>query len=429
MIKKFYKLSKEKLFPVCRSLTGDGNRQTLNLIKKQFPKLKIISFNSGSNVFDWKIPSEWKVKKAYVQDKYGKNIIDFKNNNLHLVGYSIPFKKTINKKKLLQRLHSLPSQKKAIPYITSYYKKYWGFCINHIQKINIEKRYKTNDKFKINIDTNFNRNGKLLIGELIIPGKSKQEILLSTYMCHPSMANDNLSGIIVMCGLIDYFKKFKHLNKTLRFVFLPETIGSIAYINKNLQKLKKNVVGGYNLTCIGDEKKHSYMLSKFKNTPADISLLEAYKKLKIKAKKFPFTERGSDERQYNSPGVNIPMASIFRSKYGTFPEYHTSLDNFNFVTFKGVNGGFMVVKNALINLLNKIIPKNKFLCEPQLSKRGLYSTLSIKRVKDKGRKLTDFLQYADGRSDLNSISKSAKLKKKEAKNLFRILKKHNLVEG
>ena len=158
-------------------------------------------------------------------------------------------------------------------------------------------------------------------------------------------------------------------------------------------------------------------------------MLEAYKKLKIKAKKFPFTERGSDERQYNSPGVNIPMASIFRSKYGTFPEYHTSLDNFNFVTVKGVSGGFMVVKNALINLLNKIIPKNKFLCEPQLSKRGLYSTLSKKRVKDKGRKLTDFLQYADGRSDLNSISKSAKLKKKEAKNLFRTLKKHNLVEG
>ena len=196
------------------------------------------------------------------------------------------------------------------------------------------------------------------------------------------MANNELSGPMVSMALINHFKK-KKLDKTLRFLFIPETIGSITYISKNLKFLKSNVIGGYNLSCIGDEKSHSCMLTKYENTISDYSLLEAYKKLKIKFTKHSFLKRGSDERQFNSPGVDLPIASIFRTKYGEYYEYHTSLDNFNLVTAKGLNGGFRVVKKSIEILLKKIIPKALILCEPQMGKRGLYPTLSSVNLKNK----------------------------------------------
>ena len=190
------------------------------------------------------------------------------------------------------------------------------------------------------IKSSLNSNGYLNYGELVIKGQSKQEILISTYICHPSMANNELSGPIVSMSLINYFKKIKNLSKTIRFIFIPETIGSITYISKNLYDLKSNLIGGYNLSCIGDERQHSCLLSKYENSPSDKALIEAYKKLRIKYKKYSFLERGSDERQFNSPGIDLPITSIFRSKYGEYPEYHTSLDNFSLVTIKGVKDGF-----------------------------------------------------------------------------------------
>ena len=232
-------------------------------------------------------------------------------------------------------------------------------------------------------------------GELVLQGKSKQEILVSTYICHPSMANNELSGPIVSMCLIDYFKKQKNLSKTIRFIFIPETIGSIGYIEKNLTHLKKNVVGGYNLSCIGDERQHSCMFTKYNNTTSDRALVEAYKKLKIKYKIYSFLKRGSDERQYNSPGVDLPIASIFRSKYGEYSEYHTSLDDFSLVTKKGIYGGFSVAKEAIKILLNKEIPKAKYLCEPQMGKRGLYSNLSIK-----GNRKASIQSMVDSNKDL-----------------------------
>ena len=185
----------------------------------------------GKKVFDWKIPNEWNVKEAYIIDKFNEKIIDLKNNNLHLVGYSEPINKILNKKKLLPYLHSLPNQPSAIPYVTSYYRKNWGFCITENQK-KIKKKYSSNDKFRIFINSSFNKNGNLNYGELVLKGKSKQEILISTYICHPSMANDELSGTIVSLSLIKYFQNFKNLSKTLRFIFIPETIGSIAFCIK-----------------------------------------------------------------------------------------------------------------------------------------------------------------------------------------------------
>ena len=426
-IKKYYKLAKNDLFPICRSLTGRGIQKTLKIIKNEFPNLKIYKIPSGTKVFDWNVPSEWNVTDAYVLDKKNKKIINFKLNNLHLIGYSIPVNKTLNKTQLFRHIYSLPKQPKAIPYITSYYKKYWGFCITHNEKKKFDKAYKKYDKFKVIIKSNLNHNGNLNYGELILPGKSKQEILISTYICHPSMANNELSGPIVSMSLIKYFKNIKKLDKTIRFIFIPETIGSITYLSKNLNNLKSNVIGGFNLSCLGDERQHSCMLSKYADSPSDRALLEAYKKLKIKFKLYSFLKRGSDERQYNSPGIDLPITSIFRSKYGEYPEYHTSLDNFNLVTFKGIKGGFRVARKALEILLKKIIPKNKILCEPQMGKRGLYPNLSTKSKSKKSENPMDFLQYADGKNDLEIISKKIKINLRVAKKIYILLKKNNLV--
>tara|TARA_Y100000590_G_scaffold61219_1_gene65393 strand:- start:3203 stop:4492 length:1290 start_codon:yes stop_codon:yes gene_type:complete len=426
-VKKYYYIGKQKLYPICRSITGNGVRKTLKIIKKEFPKLKIHSVPSGSKVFDWNIPPEWNIRDAYILDRDNKKIVDFKNNNLHLVGYSIPVNKFFSKKELFNHIHTLPKQPKAIPYITSYYKKYWGFCISHTEKLQFEKKYKNSDKFKVVINSNLNSKGKLNYGELILKGKSKQEILISTYVCHPSMANDNLSGSIVSMCLINYFSKLRNLEKTIRFIFIPETIGAITFLNKNLPYLKKNVIGGFNLSCVGDEKQHSCMFSKYENTPSDSAIVEAYNKLRIKFKRYSFLERGSDERQYNSPGIDLPIATIFRTKFGKQPEYHTSLDDFNYVTEKGINGAFNVAKEA-INILNKkIIPKNKILCEPQMGKRSLRSTLSTKGIRKLSMDYMNFLQYADGKIDLRKISERIKLSYKNTFKIYNILTKYRLI--
>jgi len=426
-INKYYNIAKTKLFPITRSLTGNGVKKTLKIIQEELPKLKIKKFKSGTKVFDWNIPEEWNVTDAYVIDKYNNRIIDFKKNNLHLVGYSIPIKKNITKKELFKNLYFLKNQPKAIPYITSYYKRRWGFCISYNEYKILDKRYSLNDKFKVVINSNLNKKGNLNYGELILKGKSKKEILISTYICHPSMANNELSGPIVSMGLINYFKN-KKLNKTLRFVFIPETIGSISYLSKNLKYLKENVIGGYNLSCIGDERQHSCMFSKYQNSPSDEAVIEAYKLLKIKNYKvYPFLKRGSDERQYNSPGIDLKISSIFRTKYGEYPEYHTSLDNFNLVTLKGCVGGFNVARKSIEILLERIYPKCKIMCEPQMGKRGLYPTLSTKNENKLTRSYMDFLQYADGTNSLEKISNLIKLDLNSVKKIYSILLKNNLI--
>ena len=424
IIKKFLDLAKKDLFPLNRSLTGMGTLKTLNIIKKNFNSFKIKYIKSGEKVYDWRIPKQWEITSAYVIDKFGRKIIDFSKNNLHLVGYSKPIKKKIILKKLLSHLHSIPKQPSAIPYITSYYKKYWGFCINHNQKRKILNTYKLNDTFLININSSFKKNGRLNYGELVIKGKSSQEILISTYVCHPSMANNELSGPIVAMSLIEYFRKKKN-NKTLRFIFIPETIGSIGYISKNFKYLRENVCGGYVLSCIGDNRNHSCILSKYENSPSDKSLIEAYKKNNIKYKKYSFLHRGSDERQFNSPGIDLPISSIFRTKYGEYPEYHTSLDNFErVVNLRGLKGGFDIAKDAIKNLQKKIIPKNLILCEPQLGKRGLYPTISKKNNNkfNVSQEILDFLQYSDGKNDLYDISKLINLNYKKTLKICKMLK-------
>ena len=422
-MRKIFNLGK-KLFPICRSLTGNGVRKTLRLIKEFEPLLKIKSIKSGKKVYDWKIPDEWNVFDAYVLDHQNEKIIDFNKNNLHLIGYSEPINKKISKKELISRLYSLPKQPTAIPYITSYYKKYWGFCVSENEKKKILKKLKNIDENKkllfAKIDTTFKKKGKLNYGEIYIPGISKKEIFLSTYVCHPSMANNELSGPLVSIALAKYFKRKKNYY-SIRFIFIPETIGSISYIEKNLKRLKKNVIGGYNLTCLGDDFNYSFLPSKYKDTLSDKAARQAFKKLKIKYKEYSFLERGSDERQYNSPGIDLPIASIMRSKYGTYKEYHTSLDNFEFVSIEGLRGGCKILKEAIKNLDKSLITRPKFLCEPHLSKYKLYATLGTKNKDNFSRSVLDFIQYSDGKNDLYDISRILKINYKEVKKIYKIL--------
>ena len=271
-VKKYYNLAK-KVFFINRSITGRGTYNTLKIFAKEFDNFKIRQFKSGNKVFDWVVPSEWNIDDAFVKDKYKNKIINFYNSNLHVIGYSTKVNRYLKKNELLKRLHSLKNYKNAIPYITSYYKKYWGFCVSENQKELIKKKYNSEDLFEVKINSSFNKKGKMHYGEFFIKGNSKKEILISTYICHPSMANNELSGPVVALSLISYFSKLNN-KYSMRFLFLPETIGVISYLSKNLNNLKKNVVGGYNLTCIGDDKNHSYILSKYQNSPSDYALLE-----------------------------------------------------------------------------------------------------------------------------------------------------------
>ena len=257
------KLAK-KLWPLNRSLTGHGNVKTLNIIKNECKKLKIIKFKSGTKVFDWEIPKVWEIKDGWIKNKKKNKILDFKENNLSVIGYSKNIHKTISATKLKKKIFSIKKLPKAIPYVTSYYKKDWGFCMAYSEK----KKIKSGD-YEILINSKFKK-GNLIIGEIKIPGKCKKEILLSTYICHPSMANNEISGMVVTTFLAKWLTGKKNLKYTYRILFLPETIGSIAYLQKHQKYLKKNVVAGYNITCVGDERCYSFLPSKKENAISDI---------------------------------------------------------------------------------------------------------------------------------------------------------------
>lgn len=388
-----------KIWPYNRSLTGSGVRETLQAIKVEVPTLNVRSFPSGLKVFDWEIPLEWNVNYAYIIDPNGNKICDFSTNNLHLVGYSESIEIDLPLSDLQHNLHSLPEQPDAIPYITSYYKKRWGFCMSERQRQKLPEGI-----YKIRISST-KTIGTLDIGEIFIPGFDKKEVFLSTYICHPSMANNEISGITVSTFIAKYLANRVNLRNSYRFVFLPETIGSIAYINHNLKKMKKNIIAGFNLTCIGDERNYSYLPTRHGNLLSDIAALHVLENHFHGYKKYSWLDRGSDERQYCAPGVDLPVASLMRTKYGEYPEYHTSLDDLiNVVTAKGLMGGFDLVKKVIEALEMNVTAKTKILCEPMMSKRDLYPTLSIKKPDLDTRFKMNIISYLDGEKSLLEIA-------------------------
>jgi aminopeptidase-like protein len=385
-----------RLFPICRSITGNGVRESLEIISEIVP-LTIHEVPTGTSVFDWTVPKEWNIRDAFIEDEEGNKIVDFKKNNLHVVGYSAPIDICIDLSELQTHLYSLENQPDAIPYITSYYSERWGFCISHHQREQLK-----NGKYHVYIDSEL-KEGSLTYGEIIIPGELQEEIFLSTYICHPSMANNELSGPVLATYLAKWLASSPR-KYTYRTVFIPETIGSITYLSRNLETMKQNIIAGFNLTCVGDERTFSFIPSRYGNTLADKVALNILQYKYPEFNKYTFLDRGSDERQYCSPGVDLPVVSIMRSKYGEYPEYHTSLDNMDIVTPKGLNDSYIIYKDC-IELLERN-EKYKVNCcgEPQLGKRGLYPTLSTKKSGDIVRNMMNLITYADGLNDLIDIS-------------------------
>lgn len=389
----------QELFPINRSLTGSGVRETLNYIKNILPELVIHQVPSGTQAFDWTVPKEWSIEDAYILDPKGNKICDFQKSNLHLMGYSTHVNRVMPLDELQKHLYSIPSLPDAIPYVTSYYKENWGFCLPHTLRQSLHE-----GDYKVVIKSSL-FDGFLNYGEVIIPGKSEKEVLLSTYVCHPSMANNELSGPVVSTALAEAIKGMDNREYTYRILFLPETIGSIVYINQHLERLKKHLHAGFIVTCVGDERDYSYLSSRQEDSLADKVAMHTLKHHTDKYTKYSFLDRGSDERQFCSPGVDLPVCSIMRSKYGTFPEYHTSLDDLSLITPLGLNGAYDALLTAIKVIEYNWVYKVNTPCEPQLGKRGLYpNTSDMQQDYSDVRRMTNFLAYADGTRDLIDIS-------------------------
>ena len=344
------------------------------------------------------------------------------------MGYSEPIDKTVSLKELSKHLYTLKNQPKFIPYVTSYYEKKWGFCISY----NEFKKLK-NQKYRVFIDSE-HFNGKMHYAEIVNPGKSKKEIFFSTNICHPSMANNEISGICLLMGIAQYIQSnFKKTNYTYRFLFIPETIGSINYISDNFKNMKKKIFAGYTISCVGDERAFSLIHSPYQNNFSEKFLHTILKKKNYK--QYSFLDRGSDERQYCSSLVDLPICGFCRSKYGEYPEYHTSGDDFNVVTQKGLKGSLEVFIDLINGLENSFIkPRAKYKCEPFMGKRNLYNNTSTKITmsrKDKKMKNfrinLDFLAYANGKNDLFDIANYLNISVGEVLLTFETLKINKLL--
>lgn len=392
-----YGLVKE-LFPICRSITGEGVRQTLKVIKRELPNLNIFEVPTGTQVFDWKVPKEWNIKGGGIYRLNGERVIDFKDSNLHVVGYSLPIDKVVTRDELLSMVYTIPEQPDVIPYVTSYYKDRSGFCMSENQK-----QCLTDEKYHVVIDSSL-EDGSLTYGEILIPGNSKKEIFLSTYVCHPSMANNELSGPALMVALCKRILSNENRHYSYRIIFIPETIGSITYLSRNLEYMQNNVIAGYNLSCVGDDRTYSYVESPYADTLADRVAQNVLHFHYPAYKRYSFLHRGSDERQYCSPLVHLPLCAICRSKYEEYPEYHTSADNLSLVTPRGLEGAYEVYSKCIDVIENNWFYKVTTYCEPQLGRRGLYPTISRKGSINETRKMTAFIAYCDGKHDLIDIS-------------------------
>lgn len=422
---KIYKLC-TTLFPLHRSLMGKNNFKTLKIIQNKIPQLRIKHFSSKDKCFDWKIPNEWVIQEAYISDLDGNKIIDYKNNNLHVVQYSQ--RKIINEisiNDLDQHLHYIKSKPDTIPYVTSYYTKNWGFCLTYNQYLKLKK----NKKVKIVINSKFIK-GKMHYGELILKGKSKRELLLTTYICHPNLANNEVSGPSLLTYITKYLLRIDR-NYTYRILFIPETVGTICYIKNNISKLKLNVVGGLVVTCVGIENIVSYIKTKNKDSIINKIIERISKDSKITYKIYPYHKKGSDERQYNSPNIGIDVGSLMSAKYNEYKQYHTSDDNLDLISPKGLSNMYYQYVKFIKEFESIIFYKSTIYCEPFMSKRSLYPKLS-KNYKSPGykqsKKILNVLDYCDGKTDLKQISEILNLEIREIEKVILLLLKYKMIK-
>jgi aminopeptidase-like protein len=361
-----------RLFPICRSITGNGLRETLRILQEFIP-LQIHEVPSGTQVFDWTVPKEWNITDAWVKDPQGRKIIDFKQSNLHVVNYSAPIRAKMSLAELKPHLFTLPEHPDWIPYRTSYYKETWGFCLSHRSFVALEE-----GEYEVCIDSTL-KDGHLTYGECRVPGETADEILISTHVCHPSLANDNLSGVAT-AAVLARFLDGRSARHSCRFLFIPGTIGAITWLQRNFESVFR-VKHGLVLSGIGDPGGITYKKSRRGNAEIDRVAEYVLKQHAADARLQEFSPYGYDERQYCSPGFNLPVGRLSRSPYGEYPEYHTSADDLSFVRRESLVDSFSVLVEILDLLEGNAFYTNQLpFCEPQLGKRGLYDQIGANQL-------------------------------------------------
>jgi len=423
--KEIYDLA-DRIFPLCRSITGAGVRDTLKIIQDYVGmddiKLDVHEVPSGTKVFDWTVPKEWVIREAYIEDSKGNRIIDMKDNNLHVMGYSTPVDKWVSLDELKQHIFTQPDQPKLIPYVTSYYKERYGFCMSHDQLSSLP-----DGDYHMVIDSDL-IDGSLTYAEVIMPGETDEELMITSYTCHPSMANNECSGPVVLAALMRYVKKMEKRRYTYRFLLNPETIGSITYLSRNYQHLKEHLVAGVVLSCVGDDRAYSIIESKYGDTIADKALKSILQTRKGYTR-HSFLKRGSDERQYNAPGIELPVVGFSRTKYGEYPEYHTSADDMGLISPAGLQGAYEVMVLWIQCMEHNRKYKMTVLGEPQLGKRGLYPTISQKGSYNSITAMMDLITYSDGKNDLFDISSIIGVPPYELISIVTKLAENDLIKG
>ena len=360
-----------RLYPICRSITGNGVRETLQIINQYIP-LKIHEVPTGTTVFDWTVPKEWNVRDAYIKNGLGQKVIDFQESNLHLVSYSVPIKKRMPLTELKDHLYTLPDRPGWIPYRTSYYKEDWGFCLNHNQLLEFK-----DEEYEVCIDTSLTA-GSLTYGEYYLPGATEDEVLISCHICHPSLCNDNLSGISLATYLAKHLSSFS-LRYSYRFLFIPGTIGAITWLSLNENRVSR-IKHGLVVAGVGDSGRITYKKSRRGDAEIDRAVIQVLKESEEDYEIIDFFPYGYDERQYCSPGFNLPVGCLMRTPYSRYPEYHTSADNLDFVKPEFLEGSL----SKYLEVLNIIENNKRYLnqypkCEPQLGKRKLYEGMEGKK--------------------------------------------------
>ncbi len=384
------------LYPICRSITGDGIRRTLAMIQERIP-LQIFEVPTGTKVFDWAVPKEWNIRDAYIKDSRGGRVVDFKASNLHVLSYSRPLHATMPLSQLMPHLFTLPDHPDWIPYRTSYYKEDWGFCLSHNRMMAL-----ADGDYEVCIDSKL-EGGSLTYAESFLPGESADEILVSCHVCHPSLANDNLSGLTVATALAGFLCERDH-HYSYRFLFLPGTIGPIAWLARNRENVGR-IRHGLVLTGIGDAGGFHYKKSRRGDAEIDRAAAHVLQHCGESAEVLDFSPYGYDERQYCSPGFNLPVGCLMRSVWGTFAEYHTSADNLDFIRPAQLTKSLRVCASVFDVLENNRRYRNlNPYCEPQLGKRNLYRSTGGENIGAEINARLWVLNFSDGEHSLLEIA-------------------------
>lgn len=392
----------ERLYPICRSITGPGVRETLAILAETVP-LEIHEVGSGTPVLDWTVPPEWTLRGARITGPDGSTVIDAAAHNLHVVSYSEPVRATLPLDELRRHLHSLPDQPDLIPYRTSYYDETWGFCLPHAQLESLP-----DGDYTVEIDATI-ESGSLTYGEIVVPGRVADEVLISAHVCHPSLANDNLSGVVIAAALAAELLAGPRPRLTYRFLFAPGTIGAITWLEQNRANVDV-VVAGLTLTCLGDSRPFTY-----KRTADGEAMIDRAAALVLGARTdgsglIDFFPYGFDERQFNSPGFRMPVGSLMRGRHGQFPEYHTSADDLSFVSADRLEVSFAVLAEILgVVDRNRVRRNLEPYGEPQLGRRGLYGAIGGIDVPDVHLAMLWVLNQSDGTNDLLAIAERSGL--------------------